>query len=75
MNTSIIAGSVIGIFAAAFLAEWLGRKNTMIMALSQGVIGVLICIFSVNENMAIIGLFFYGSGLDIAYSSIFSLVT
>jgi MFS family permease len=74
LNSSIILGSVIGIFSAIFFTEWLGRKGTMVVSLILSLIGLGV-IYIYSQTAAVIGVFLYGAGLDIAYSSVFTFVT
>ena len=74
LNGSIILGSVIGIFSAIFFTEWIGRKSTMIFSLFLGIIGLL-SIYFWDKDVAVVGVFLYGAGLDIAYSCVFTFVT
>jgi MFS family permease len=74
LNTSIILGSVLGIFSAIFFTEWLGRRGTMVACLLLSVLGLCICFIS-SQTAAVVGVFLYGAGLDIGYSCVFSFVT
>jgi MFS family permease len=74
LNSSIILGSVIGIFSAIFFTEWLGRRGTMIVSLIISIIGLCITFFW-SQTAVVIGVFLYGAGLDISYSSVFTFVT
>jgi MFS family permease len=74
LNSSIILGSVIGIFSAIFFTEWMGRRYTMVFSLILGMVGLLIA-FVFNQTAAVIGVFLYGAGLDISYSSCFTFIT
>ena len=74
LNSSIILGSVIGIFSAIFFTEWLGRRGTMIVSLVVSIVGLCVT-FIESQTAAVIGVFLYGAGLDISYSSVFTFVT
>lgn len=65
---------MIGIFSAIFFTEWIGRKSTMIFSLFLGLIGLL-SIYFWDKQVAVVGVFLYGAGLDIAYSCVFTFVT
>lgn len=46
----------------------------MVLALFISIIGLCIC-FIFSQAAAVIGVFLYGAGLDIAYSCVFTFVT
>lgn len=74
LNSSIILGSVLGIVSAIFFTEFLGRRRTMVVSLFISILGLCFC-FIFSQAAAVIGVFFYGAGLDIAYSCVFTFVT
>jgi MFS family permease len=67
-------GAVVGLFSAIFFTEWLGRKGTMIFGLIISLVG-LATINIYSQTAAIVGVFFYGAGMNIAFSSIFTFIT
>jgi MFS family permease len=75
MQTSIISGAFLGIIIGLFLTEQFGRKMTIVYTLGVTIVGLIIIMASVGPIMACIGLFVFGTGAEISYTLVFTVVT
>ena len=73
MNTSIIFGSVIGVFVTIFFTEYLGRKGTTNLGLLTTAIGLVLMLIH-SQACAVIGVFLYSGGLANSFTIITTFI-
>ena len=61
-------GAILGFFVTGILADNVGRRITLIVCLSAGIVGYLIIIFASNLTAASIGLFVCGFGIETCFN-------
>jgi MFS family permease len=75
MQTAMISGSFVGIIIGLFLTEQFGRKMTTVYTLGVAIFGLFVIMISGGTGMACLGLFLFGTGAEISYTMVFTIVT
>ena len=75
MIEAILLGGSIGLFLGVVVADYLGRKNTVLFSLLAALLGNIVVLVFSNIKIKCIGLFLWGLGAEVSFTVSASYIT